>query len=274
MKKSLCGVVFAAAFFGLMPFMGGKVYVNSKPSKKTVEKSGKTADHSLWVKVLAVCVDKDGLVNYKSLKKDKDALKNLQKYLNYLAAINPDKLTDKKVELSYWINFYNAAAIAGVLGHYPVKSVKDIEDFWTNVVVYAGKKEYSLADIENNVLREIGEPRIHWAIVRASKGCARLLAEPYTSEKLEEQLASQEKRYLVGRKQVYIDREKRAIVYTSLFYWYGPDFIKNAGTKLDYVKKYLSEEDLEFIENNPLSTKYIKYDWSLNQKDEQPQKDK
>ena len=40
--------------------------------------------------------------------------------------------------------------------------------------------------------------------------------------------------------------------------------VRAAGTKLGYVKKYLSEEDLEFIEDNPIATKYIKYDWSLN----------
>lgn len=267
MMKAMLGTTLAASLLALLPFMGPKVYVNGKPGKAQSAKAGQTADHGLWEKILAKRVDEKGFVDYKGLKEDKEDLKNLRAYLDYLGAFDPDRLASKEEKLAFWINFYNAAAVAGVLKFYPVESVKKVEDFWRRVIVRVGSKEYSLGDIENSVLREIGEPRFHWAIVRASKGCAALLAEAYAAEKLDEQLAKQEEGYLVGRKQVYIDKKKGALVLSSLFFWYGEDFIKAAGTKLEYVKKYLSEEDLEFLEDNPVSTKYIKYDWSLNEQE-------
>ncbi len=270
MKNPSAKTAVAVIFFVLLPFTGGKYYVNSKADADKLKKAPDTASHELWGKVLAKRVDKSGkrgLVDYDGLKKEKEDLKNLRAYLDYLGAFDPDKLKNKKEKLAFWINCYNAAVVAGVLNFKPEKSVKDVKDFWRRVIVHVGKKEYSLGDIENTILREMDEPRIHWALVRASKGCAALLAEPYTAGKLEEQLTKQEKDYLVGRKQAYLDRKKKALMLSSLFYWYGADFVRAAGTKLSYVKKYLSEDDLKFLEDNPVSTKYIKYDWSLNKQE-------
>jgi len=77
----------------------------------------------------------------------------------------------------------------------------------------------------------------------------------------------------VGRKQVYIDRKNCSIFLSAFFFWYGEDFIKAAGTKLAFVKKYLSEKDLEFIEDNQMTISYIKFDWSLNQQDKKEEKE-
>ena len=264
MKKLNANVIFVVVLFALLPLMGGKFYANTKADAGKLKKAPDTASHELWGKVLAKRVDEKGLVDYEGLKKEKADLKNLQAYLDHLAAFDPEKLKDKKEKLAFWINCYNAATIAGVLKFKPEKSVKEVKDFWHRVIVHVGENEYSLGDIENTILRNMDEPRIHWALVRASKGCAGLLAEPYTAGKLEEQLGAQEKSYLAGRRQVYLDRKRKALMLSSLFYWYGPDFVRAAGTKLSYVRKYLSEEDLEFIEDNPIATKYIKYDWSLN----------
>jgi hypothetical protein len=267
MRNSKMLTVFAAAFLGLLPFMAQKIYVNSKPKAADMKKDADTVDHSGFAGVLKNRVDKNGLVDYEGLKKDKKELKALRSYLDYLGTINPDKLKSKEEKLCFWINAYNAAVIAGVVELYPVKSVQDAKDFWRRVVLYVGDKEYSVGDIENSVLRNLEEPRMHWAIVRASKGCAPLLQEPYTADKLDKQLAAQEKAYLVERKQAYVNREKGWLMLSSLFFWYGEDFVKAAGTKFDYVKKYLSKEDLKYAEDNQLSVKYIKYDWSLNEQE-------
>ncbi len=267
MRNSRLTTLCATVFLGLLPFMAGKVYVNSKAKPGDLKKAADTVDHSAFGKVLKNRVDKNGLVDYEGLRKDKKERKALREYLDYLGTFNPDKLKSKEEKLAYWINAYNAAVIVGVIELNPKKSVKDEKDFWHRIVLHAGEKEYSVGEIENSVLRNLEEPRMHWAIVRASKGCAALLQEPYTAEKLDKQLAKQEKDYLAGRKQAYVNKEKGLLMLSSLFYWYGEDFVKAAGTKLDYVKKYLSKEDLEYIEDNQVSPKYIKYDWSLNKQD-------
>jgi hypothetical protein len=45
-------------------------------------------------------------------------------------------------------------------------------------------KKYSLEDIENDILRKMNEPRIHFAINCASVSCPELLNEAFTESKL------------------------------------------------------------------------------------------
>jgi hypothetical protein len=52
-------------------------------------------------------------------------------------------------------------------------------------IYFAGKK-YSLEGIENEILRKMDEPRIHFAINCASVSCPNLLNEAYTEAKLEQ----------------------------------------------------------------------------------------
>jgi hypothetical protein len=219
---------------------------------------------NLWKEILSRHVDNQGLVDYQGIKDNREDHEKLQKFIDSMKNVDPEKLETREKKLAFWINCYNAATIHGVLRHYPIDSVKDVKDFWHIVVVSVGGKEYSLGKIENTVLRGLGEPRMHWAIVRTSKSSAALLAEPYSADKLEEQLEKQEKDYIVGRRQAYINRKKIKLMLSPFFYWYGEDFIKKAGTKLDYVKKYFTKEDLDFLDDNPVSTGYIKPDWSLN----------
>lgn len=277
---SKCIMVIAAILLTLTLTSG---CANSKPGnapgkqgekppgeEERVKKSKKmdyTEGLKLWKEILVKYVDEKGLVGYLSLKENKEDAKKLRSYIGCLEAVDPEKLNSREEKLAFWINCYNAVTINGVLQHYPVDTVKDVKDFWHITVVRVGDKEYSLGTIENSVLRSLAEPRMHWAIVRASKSSAGLLNEPYDAPKLEEQLAGQEKELLVGRKQVYVDKKRKKLMLSPFFYWYGEDFIKKAGTKLEYVKKYLSEEDLDFIEDYPLSMGYIKPDWSLNKQE-------
>ena len=221
-------------------------------------------DPEAWGVLLGKWVNEEGLVDYDGLKNSQEDLGRLNAYLSYLGSVNPDEIEGREEKLAFWINAYNAVTIAGVLQYYPIESVKDVEEFWHSVKARVGEKEHSLAQIETWILRPLDEPRIHWAIVRASKGGPPLLEEPYDAGKLDEQLDAQETRYLEDRRQVYIDRDKKALMLSSLFYWYGADFIKAEGSKQNYVRKYLSEEELDFLADNAVAIGYVKYDWSLN----------
>jgi hypothetical protein len=223
------------------------------------------ADARAWGELLARRVDEESLVDYSGLRNDEEDMERLEAYLAYLASVSPDETASREAALALWINAYNAAVVAGVLANYPIESVKDVEDFWRNVSVEVGGKEYSLAEIENFILRRMDEPRIHWALARASRGGPALLGEPYAADRLNEQLDRQEKAYLRDRRQAYVDKDRKLLMLSSLFYWYGEDFIKAKGTKSDYIRGYLVQDELEFLENTAVSTGYIKYDWSLNE---------
>ena len=106
-------------------------------------------------------------LDYTGLKNDPD-FKKMEKRLKDFA---PDTIPGDEEQIAFWINAYNFLAIKLVTDNYPVESIKDIGSFFTSVwnkdAGIIGGKEYSLGEIEHEILREkFSEPRIQ--IGRAS----------------------------------------------------------------------------------------------------------
>ena len=88
----------------------------------TVNASENDNPDSAFDGVLKRYVSKDGLVNYKELKEDKE----FNRYIEYLSTADTDKLPSNDHRLAFWINAYNAFVLKGVLDEYPIKSVLDV----------------------------------------------------------------------------------------------------------------------------------------------------
>ena len=233
-------------------------------------------------KVLKTTVT-DGRVNYSGLK---SAPKALESYLDSAAGVPEEQFNSwtESQRLAFLINLYNAATLKLIIDHYPVKSIKDIGSFfkgpWDQPAVRLFGKTITLNHLEHGILRkQYSEPRIHMVLVCAAKGCPALRNEAYHSEKLDEQLNDQSRRYLLSPAGLSIDREKKVVYFSSIFKWYGEDFIAkyspNAGfTGLDKTERavanfcsaYLTSADSEFLSAGGYSVKYLDYDWSLNEK--------
>ncbi|MEA3362119.1 MAG: DUF547 domain-containing protein, partial [Thermodesulfobacteriota bacterium] len=91
-----------------------------------------SVDHSAWAQFLDkyLVVGKSGAVNrvrYAAVSSaDKD---NLAKYIDTLVAVPITKL-NRAEQKAVWINLYNALTVHTILGHYPVKSIRDIRSGW------------------------------------------------------------------------------------------------------------------------------------------------
>ena len=100
-------------------------------------------------------------VNYKKLAKDQAYTKLIKDLKN----VSLSTLKTREEKLAFWINVYNVMAAKMVLDHYPVESIKDAGSLFTAVWkkpvgTVAGKKR-TLNEIEHEILRKMGEPRIH-----------------------------------------------------------------------------------------------------------------
>jgi hypothetical protein len=127
-------------------------------------------------------------------------------------------------------------------------------------------KVYSLNDIEHKILRKMGEPRIHFAIVCASVGCPKLLNEAYTGVNLDRRLEDQAIHFFAQQRNFRIDRARKTVHLSSILDWFGEDFGGSDSAKLDFVSKYLSKaKDREFLRSGGLKVKYLDFDWSLNE---------
>ncbi len=218
----------------------------------------------------------EGTVDYKSLCKNI----HFAHYLDQLVNVNPDALKSEKEKLAFWINAYNAWTLKIICDNYPLKSINELHSgglamgmvlkstVWDKKIVTINGKKTSLSDIEHKIMRPIfKDPRIHFAIVCAAKGCPPLRNEAYEAEKLDQQLDSQGRIFLAQKKKNSFNFETKIANISPIFGWFKEDFGRKPEAVLRWIARYLSEE-----EGTPLSQdaarwriKYTFYDWSLNE---------
>lgn len=196
------------------------------------------------------------LVDYQVLKENG----KLEAAYQQLSNFPVKNLSNKKEKLAFYINAYNILALKTVLDHWPLDSIKDvgslISPVWGKSAGSIDGETVSLDDIENKILRPLGEPRIHFAIVCASVSCPDLRNTPYTASNLNAQLDEQIQQFLSNAdKGLRIGNENIQI--SKIFDWFGKDF-KPVGGVEAFIRRYRSDlPQLPLKEN-------INYDWDVN----------
>lgn len=209
-------------------------------------------------------VDKEGLVDYATLKaKDEQTLKSV---VAKLAKVDASKLEGAHKK-AYWINVYNAVTLKAIVERYPIKSIKDLNrkgyDVWKDYRF--GKKKRSLNDIEHKILRPMGDPRIHAAIVCASLGCPPLRPEAYLPDKLDAQLDDNVKVWL-GSATRGVKIVGQTVHMSQIFNWFGKDF--GDGSKaahLRWIKRH-APEGIAAKVSAGMKVDYLNWGWALNER--------
>lgn len=191
--------------------------------------------------------------------------------LKDLASFNPETLDKREDKMAFWINVYNIAAIKTLVDHYPVESIRSRKINWLGLpwdrkVIEVGGKEYSLGQIENDILLgTFKDLRIHFGINCASVSCANLAPEPYQGNTLIKQLEEQGKQFLADpQKGLRIDREKKIIYLSQIFKFDQKDFDKLGGGAVNFILPYLSSQDRKLVQKEQFSIDYLDYDWKSN----------
>jgi len=235
--------------------------------------------NSYYESVLNQYVNSNGKVNYKALKNNRQ---NLDKYVSAIASINSKDFKNwtKNEKLAFWINTYNALTVKLIVDKYSVKSIKDIPLAWDLYKFNVMGKNLSLNDIEHKILRkEFKEPRIHFSIVCASMDCPNLRNEIYEADKLNIQLDDQAKKFVNSSKGTKIDTKNSVVYVSSIFKWFGEDFISKYNTSeklkrfpdkersfLNFIQNYILASTKDYINTNQTyQVKYLDYNWSLNE---------
>jgi hypothetical protein len=170
------------------------------------------------------------------------------------------RLETRDETLSFYINAYNILAIKMVLDHRPEDSIRDIGSWfrpvWKRPAGRIGGERVTLHEIEHEVLREMDEPRIHFAIVCASISCPDLAREPYRAAGLDRQLDRATQRFLADPAKGLRRADDRIRV-SKIFDWFEQDF-ESAGGVRAFIGRYE-----ELSPDTPLEAD-LPYDWGLN----------
>jgi len=224
--------------------------------------------HEPWDRLLKSYTSR-GVVDYAPLKDSPADMIKLDAYLTSLGKADIQKLT-VNAQLAFWINAYNAFTVKLILNHYPLKSIRDISSPWKQKIWMAGGQLHSLDDIEHKILREqLKDPRIHFAIVCASKGCPDLSGRAYLSTDIQLSLDKAARHFFSQMKNFRIHKSgPEATIYLSkIFKWFRKDFGGEDSELIAFMKPYLSMADVIRLNNTAkYDIKYIDYDWSLNGK--------
>jgi len=220
-------------------------------------------DWQLYGEVLAAHVapgERNGvkltLVDYAGLKADP----RFAAVVDMVQAWPLAQLSTPQERLAFHINAYNILALRTVASHWPLHSIKDagslLRPVWKRPAGKLGGQTVSLDDIEHGLLRKLGEPRMHLAIVCASVSCPDLRVEPYAADRLDAQLDDQVTSFLANEgKGLRLDGDTAHV--SRIFDWFGEDFDQAGGVDA-FIRKYHALPEGVEVEAN------IDYDWSVN----------
>ena len=228
-----------------------------------------------WRQVLAEYVDEKGLVDYRGLAASREALDRYVEQIERLSPrSHPHLFADRKAELAYYLNAYNALIFHGVLTKGPaVKTVWGATGtgfgFFIGNKVTVGGEKLSLKKLEDDWIRAgFRDPRIHAALNCASRGCPRLPQVPFTAEGLDAELDAAMAEFVGDVRHCRPDPATGTLHLSKIFDWFRKDFTDYErdqgnpfGNVIDYVNRYRAE-DAKIPRD--YKVKSMKYDKGLN----------
>lgn len=204
-------------------------------------------DHTIWDELLREHVymlnqKQASQVNYYGIALNHG---QLQKYLSQLSAVKRSDFSDwdQSEQLAFLINAYNAFTVETILRSYSsiatLRAYAPVTLSWKSQLISMMKNQrelefisllgefISLNAIENEMIRKPGnfnEPRIHFALNRASIGCPALRNRAYTGMELEQQLEAATRAFLSDRSRNRVNEKSEKLEISEIFDWYREDF--------------------------------------------------
>jgi hypothetical protein len=246
----------------------------------------KPLPNKTWSLLLAEHVI-NGRVDYAKIYKDPELLKQCIKEFEKISRQTYGKWT-RSHQIAFWINAYNLFTIHTIIENYPPEgsnllypgiSIRQIGRAWNTAKYRTAGQRVSLNQIEEQTLRLVfRDPRIHFALVPASRGCPPLLSVPYEGETLDQTLDQQAREFLSDPEHgLRWDNETRTLYLSRIFLWYGSDFgyyyllhkmfthlPRNERSVINFIWEYISDELKKSLTDRPFEIIFMDYDWSLN----------
>jgi hypothetical protein len=216
-----------------------------------------------WNRILAQHVDAGGRIDFTTgLARDRA---DLNEVVKFIAAIDPRsspaQFPTSSSRLAYYINAYNALAMYGVLETgIPRRfgGFRRVQFFYLRKFMMGGHR-FSLYSLENDIVRPIGDPRVHFALNCMTVGCPRLPRTAFTAIGLDLELDAAACKFLNEVRNVDVDRERKEVRLSAIFRFYIKDFLAHSPDLIGYINHYRTTKvpgDSKVV--------FADYDWTIN----------
>ena len=218
-----------------------------------------------WSEVLKKHVNEKGQVNFDAVARDRAALSTYVRYIGSESPqSNPEKFVSSDEKLAYYLNSYNALAMWGVVEN---GIPQDFDSFFKRLGFFKfneyniGGIYTSLYDYENDVIRAVGDPRVHFALNCMSVGCPRLPKEPFLAKNLNDTLEAAALEFFGSPTYLRVNDEQKIVYISEILKFFTVDFVGpgKSPNLIAYVNKYSAKKIPETYE-----VEFIPYNWTVN----------
>ena len=221
-----------------------------------------TAAQAAWARVLLRFVDEQGRVDFAGLSRDRA---DLDRYVAWVARVTPDNrpqvFGNITAALAHHINAYNAVAMYAVLDSGLPETLagwRKVRFFFLKRYQIAGQA-MSLYAYENNVVRKLQDPRMHFALNCMSVGCPRLPREPFLADALDAQLERATHAFFAESRNLRVDAANKMVYLSEILKFYPDDFLAFAPSLVAYAGRYApASVPLDY------TARFTPYDWTVN----------
>ncbi len=228
------------------------------PAPKSVSNLNGKAPLAAYARVLQCYVNERGEVDFSALQQHRVDLDN---YIAYVAQLPARSITDANERLAHYINSYNALSMYNVLESGIPKTHAGLAKvrFFYLRKLFIGGQPMSLYEYENDVIRALQEPRVHFVLNCSALGCPVLPRTPFSATHLNQELDRETQHFFAEQRNLRIDHMRKIVYLSELLDFYTDDFIAaNTPTLIAYINRYLPEK----IPDN-YSIEFIPYDWTI-----------
>jgi Protein of unknown function, DUF547 len=226
------------------------------PEPPTTQQSESPSD--AYRRILQTYVNERGEVDFPKLQKHRA---DLDTYIAHIAQLPAASISNPNLRLAHYINSYNALSMYNVLA----SDIPKTHAGWAKIRFFylrefrIGGKRMSLYSYENDVIRNLKEPRVHFALNCSALGCPALPRTPFTAAGLYEELDREARKFFSEKRNLRIDHSSKTVYLSELMDFYTDDFITKTITSLSaYVNQYAPEKIPE-----DYTIEFIPYDWTV-----------
>jgi hypothetical protein len=215
-----------------------------------------------WARTLSRHVSERGEVDFRAVAAERN---DLDSFLGYVARVSPRSTAGafpgRQARLAYYLNAYNALAMFNVIDSGLPRHLGAAQRFifFRTRRFVVGGESMSLHMLENEVIRPLGDERVHFALNCMSVGCPRLPREPFRPERLDQTLDRSAQEFFAEARNLQVLPASRRVRVSSILKFYREDFLARSPTLIAYINRYARPAVPEDYE-----VEFIDYDWTVN----------